>query len=243
MPSVRVDDGVNLHYEESGRGLPLVFVHEFAGDHRSWEPQMRFFSRRYRTIAYNARGYPPSDVPKDVAAYSQERAADDILGVLDHLGIAKAHVCGLSMGGYATRPFGLRHPGRALSRVVAGAGYGSVAAERDRFRQDSESTVRRFEAEGMQKVAGMYARGPTRVQFIDKDPRGWQEFHDQLAAGSAEGHALTMRGVQMKRPSIYELEAGLERLDVPTLIMTGDEGEPCPQPRLFIERQITSSGV
>ena len=150
MPHARVG-GVSLFYEEAGQGLPLLFVHEFAGDHRSWEPQVRFFSRRYRAIAYNARGYPPSDVPKDVAAYSQERAADDILGVLDHLGIAKAHVCGLSMGGYATLHFGLRHPGRALSLVVAGAGYGSVAAERDRFKQDSESTVRRFEAEGMAK--------------------------------------------------------------------------------------------
>jgi pimeloyl-ACP methyl ester carboxylesterase len=242
MPHARVG-GVSLFYEEAGQGLPLLFVHEFAGDHRSWEPQMRFFSRRYRAIAYNARGYPPSDVPKDVAAYSQERAADDILGVLDHLGIAKAHVCGLSMGGYATLHFGLRHPGRALSLVVAGAGYGSVAAEREKFKQDSESTVRRFEADGMAKVAGMYARGPTRVQFIDKDPRGWQEFHDQLAAGSAEGHALTMRGVQMKRPSVYELEAALERLEVPTLIMTGDEDEPCLEPGIFMKRKIRSSGL
>ena len=168
---------------------------------------MRFFSRRYRAIAYNARGYPPSDVPKDVAAYSQEQAADDILGVLDALGIARAHVCGLSMGGYATLTSAsatrgarcrwswrarLRQRGRGARPVQAGLG----------------ATVKRFEAEGMAKVAGMYARGPTRVQFIDKDPRGWQEFHDQLAAGSAEGHALTMRGVQMKRPSIYELEAG-----------------------------------
>ena len=243
MPSVRVDDGVNLHYEESGRGVPLVFVHEFAGDAESWQPQMRFFGRRYRAIAYNARGYPPSDVPKDVAAYSQEQAAEDIRGVLDALGIARAHVCGLSMGGYATLHFGLRHPGRALSLVVAGAGYGSVAGERDKFRQDSDATVRRFEADGMAKVAALYARGPTRVQFIDKDPGGWQEFHDKLAAGSAEGHALTMRGVQMKRPSIFELEAEMRKLDVPTLIMTGDEDDPCLEPAIFMKRAIRSSGL
>src|SRR4030095_11957879 len=123
MPSVRVDDGVNLHYEESGRGVPLVFVHEFAGDHRSWHLQMRFFSRRYRTIAFNARGYPPSDVPEDPAAYSQVQAVEDIRGVLDHLKVGRAHVVGLSMGGYATLHFGLSHPERALSLVVAGAGY------------------------------------------------------------------------------------------------------------------------
>ena len=119
-----------------GQGLPLVFVHEFAGDAQSWRPQMRFFGRRYRAIAYNARGYPPSEVPKEVAAYSQEQAAEDIRGVLDALGIAKAHVCGLSMGGYATLHFGSGTRAGALSLVVAGAGYGSVAAERDKFRQD-----------------------------------------------------------------------------------------------------------
>ena len=242
MPTARVN-GISIHYQEAGQGVPLVFVHEFAGEAASWQPQMRFFARRYRAIAYNARGYPPSDVPRDVAAYSQEQAAEDIRGVLDALGIARAHVCGLSMGGYATLHFGLRHPDRALSLVVAGAGYGSVAAERDRFRQDSDATVKRFEADGMAKVAALYARGPTRVQFIDKDPDGWREFHDRLAAGSAEGHALTMRGVQMKRPSVYELEAEMRRLEVPTLIMTGDEDDPCLEPAIFMKRTIRSSGL
>ena len=236
-------NGVSIYYEEVGQGLPLVFVHEFAGDAQSWQPQMRFFGRRYRAIAYNARGYPPSEVPKEFAAYSQEQAAEDIRGVLDALGIARAHVCGLSMGGYATLHFGLRHPGRALSLVVAGAGYGSVAAERDKFRQDSDATVKRFEADGMAKVAALYARGPTRVQFIDKDPGGWQEFHDKLAAGSAEGHALTMRGVQMKRPSVFELEAEMRKLEVPTLIVTGDEDDPCLEPAIFMKRAIRSSGL
>jgi pimeloyl-ACP methyl ester carboxylesterase len=243
VPTVRVDDGVGLFYEETGEGLPLVFVHEFAGEAASWDPQVRFFARRYRTIVYNARGYPPSDVPDDVAAYSQDRAADDIRGVLDGLGIGQAHVCGLSMGGYATLHFGLRYPARALSLVVAGAGYGSVAADREQFRQDSALTARRLEEEGMKAVADFYARGPTRVQFIDKDPRGWRDFAERLAAGSARGHALTLRGVQMTRPSIYELSERLERLDVPTLIMTGDEDEPCLDPGLFMKRKIPAAGL
>jgi pimeloyl-ACP methyl ester carboxylesterase len=243
VPTVRVDDGVGLFYEETGDGLPLLFVHEFAGEAASWDPQVRFFARRYRTIVYNARGYPPSDVPDDLAAYSQDRAADDIRGVLDGLGIGQAHVCGLSMGGYATLHFGLRYPERALSLVVAGAGYGSVAADRERFRQDSALTARRLEEEGMKAVAEFYARGPTRVQFIDKDPRGWRDFAERLAAGSARGHALTLRGVQMTRPSIYDLGERLERLDVPTLIMTGDEDEPCLDPALFMKRKIPTAGL
>ena len=142
MPTARVDS-VNLFFEEAGAGLPLVFVHEFAGDYRSWRLQMGFFSRRYRTLAFNARGYPPSDVPTEPKAYSQDEAAGDIRGLLDALGLTKAHVCGLSMGGYATLHFGLRYPERALSLVVAGAGYGSVPGDRAKFHADAELTARR----------------------------------------------------------------------------------------------------
>jgi pimeloyl-ACP methyl ester carboxylesterase len=236
-------NGVRLFYEEVGEGTPLVFVHEFAGEARSWHLQVRFFARRYRTIAYNARGYPPSDVPDDPKAYSQDQAADDIRGLLDALGIKKAHICGLSMGGYATLHFGLRYPERALSLVVAGAGYGSVAGEREKFRRDVEETALRFERDGMKAVAEFYTKGPTRVQFKDKDPAGWQEFYDMFCAQSAKGHALTMRGVQMSRPSVYELEAAMERMTVPTLIMTGDEDEPCLEPGIFMKRKIRSSGL
>ncbi len=235
MPRTLVN-GIHLFYEEVGQGTPLVFVHEFAGDYRSWRPQVSFFARRYRTIAYNARGYPPSDVPEDPAAYSQDQAVDDIRGLLDALRLPRAHVCGLSMGGYAALHFGLRYPERALSLVVAGAGYGSVPAEREKFRQDSELTARRFEQDGMAAAAEFYAKGPTRVQFMDKDPKGWEEFRRNLAEGSARGHALTLRGVQMTRPSIYDLGDRLERLEVPTLIVTGDEDDPCLEPGIFMKR-------
>jgi pimeloyl-ACP methyl ester carboxylesterase len=242
MPKARVN-GIDLYYEEHGQGTPLVFVHEFAGEVRSWDPQVNFFARRYRTIAYNARGYPPSDVPDDVKAYSQQQAADDIRGLLDALGIAKAHVCGLSMGGYATLHFGLSYPDRALSLVVAGCGYGSVVTDREGFKKDSDLVAQRFERDGMAAVAEFYSRGPTRVQFQDKDPRGWQVFHDLLAAGSAKGHMLTLRGVQMTRPSVFELGDRMETLNVPTLVVTGDEDDPCLEPGIFMKRKIPTSGL
>jgi pimeloyl-ACP methyl ester carboxylesterase len=241
MPYAPVS-GVKLYYEEVGRGTPIVFVHEFAGDGQSWDPQVKFFSRRWRTIAYNARGYPPSDVPEDPAAYSQAQAVEDLKGVLDHLRIDRAHVVGLSMGGYATLHFGLTHPERALSLTVAGCGYGSGPARAD-FQRDVDQVVRQFDEQGMAAVAAFYAKGPTRVQFMEKDPKGWQEFYDRLAAGSAKGHALTMRGVQRARPSVFELEAGLARLEVPTLIVTGDEDEPCLEPGIFMKRMIKTAGL
>jgi pimeloyl-ACP methyl ester carboxylesterase len=242
MPRVPVN-GIHLYYEETGQGAPLVFVHEFAGEAQSWHLQVRFFARRYRTIAFNARGYPPSDVPAEPTAYSQDQAAEDIRGLLDALGIAKAHICGLSMGGYATLHFGLRHPERALSLVVAGCGYGSVVADRARFQRDVAATAERFLAEPMAAVADDYCLGPARVQFRDKDPKGWQEFYDMFVAQSALGHGLTMRGVQLTRPSVYELEGALERLTVPTLIVTGDEDEPCLEPGIYLKRKIRTSGL
>src|SRR3972149_9533416 len=145
MPPADVG-GVKLDYEEAGQGTPLLFVHEFAGDGQSWRPQVRFFSRRYRTITFNARGYPPSDVPEDPRAYSQRQAVDDVRGGLDHLGISRAHVCGLSLGGYAPLHFGLDHPARALSLVVAGAGYGSD--DPARHRAEGGGGARRLAAEG-----------------------------------------------------------------------------------------------
>jgi pimeloyl-ACP methyl ester carboxylesterase len=234
---------VNLYYEVTGSGYPLLLVHEFAGDYRSWEPQVRYFSRRYQVITYNARGYPPSDVPEDVNAYSQEQAAEDIVGLLQCLNIPQAHLVGLSMGGYAVLHAGLRHPSRARSLVVAGCGYGSVSSERERFQQDSGQIAERLQREGMPAVAEVYARGPTRVQFADKDPRGWQEFAAQLAEHSAIGAALTLLGVQGRRPSVYALESQMRQLHVPTLIVTGDEDEPCLEPGLFMKRAIPTAGL
>ncbi len=236
-------DGVKLYYEETGSGLPVIFVHEFAGDYRSWEPQVRFFSRRYRCVTYNARGYPPSDVPKEPSAYSQAIAADDIAHVLRHLKIAKAHVVGLSMGGFATLHFGLRHSEMARSLVVAGCGYGSVREQRAQFQADSEAVAQRFETLGTAEVAKTYAVGPYRVQFQAKDPRGWEEFARMLAEHSATGSAMTLRGVQKARPSLWELEGELRRMTVPTLIVTGDEDEPCLEPNLFLKRTIPTAGL
>ena len=109
------EGGVGLHYEEAGEGTPVLFIHEFAGDHRSWEPQVRFLSRRHRCVTYAARGYPPSDVPTDPEAYSQDLAVADALAVLDHLGVERAHIVGQSLGGWAAMGLAIAHPDRVGS--------------------------------------------------------------------------------------------------------------------------------
>ena len=242
MPRVTVDDGVGLHYEEAGTGIPIVFVHEFAGDCRSYEAQLRHFSRRYRCVAYNARGYPPSDVPEP-ERYSQARAVDDIRGVMDGLGIDRAHVVGISMGGFATLHFGMTYPDRARSLVVAGCGYGAEPAARPQFAAEAEASASRFETEGMRRCAEAYALGPTRVQLQNKDARGWREFADQLAEHSEAGSARTMRGVQARRPGLYDLRDEMAAIATPMLVMTGDEDWPCLEPALLMKRIISSADL
>ena len=248
MPTVTAEDGVKLAYTEAGRGMPIIFVHEFAGDMRSWEPQLRFFSRRYRAIAFNARGYPPSDVPGDPAFYSQERATDDIRAVLRGLGIARAHVVGLSMGAFATLHFGLRHAKMAISLVAAGVGYGASPAGdpggvRARFHSEVEATAAGIRAEGMEKRALTYSRGPARLQLLEKDSRGHAEFAAMLGEHSTEGSALTMLGVQRARPNLYDLADRFRTMQVPTLIVCGDEDEPTLEPGIFLKRTIPMAGL
>ena len=243
MPLLTTDDGVRLHYEETGAGTPIVFVHEFAGDGRSWEPQVRHFARRYRCITYNARGYPPSDVPEDMERYSQQRARDDIRAVLDALKLDQAHIVGLSMGAFATLHFGMAYGQRALSLTVAGGAYGAHPTQHAKFQADSRANAEFIRREGMARFAATYGHGPTRVQLQNKDPRGFAEYARQLAEHSMLGSANTMAGYQGRRPSLYDFVAELKRIEVPTLLMLGDEEEPALEANLFLKRCIPTAGL
>ncbi len=242
MADATMTDGVRLHYEEAGQGTPIVFVHEFGGNYWSWEPQIGFFARRHRCVTYAARGFPPSAVPENVGAYSQARAADDIIDVMDAAGIERAHLVGLSMGGFAVLHAGLRRPDRVLSVTAAGAGYGAEKAHEEYFRGISAEVAARFE-QGAAAFAPVYAEGASRVQFQAKDPRGWALFAERLARHSGLGAANTMRGVQMRRPSLYDLEDQFRAMAAPLLVMVGDEDDHCLQPGLFLKRTVPSAGL
>jgi pimeloyl-ACP methyl ester carboxylesterase len=243
MGYVTTSDGIKLFYEDSGSGRPILFIHEFSGDYRSWELQVRYFARRYRCITFNARGYSPSDVPESVEMYSQRRAVDDARDVLDQLEIKRAHIVGLSMGGFAALHFGIHYPDRALSIVVGGAGFGAEPDKTEQFRQEVELVAKRFEEEGAQKFAPVYGSGPGREQYEIKDPRGFKEFLTQLAEHSSKGSALTLRGVQARRPSPFDLVPELEKMTVPALIIHGDEDRPCLGTGILLKRAIPSAGL
>ncbi|HSS94489.1 MAG TPA: alpha/beta hydrolase [Candidatus Dormibacteraeota bacterium] len=243
MPRARSADGVELHYEEAGSGFPILFIHEFAGDHRSWAPQVRHFSKSHRCLTYAARGYPPSEVPTDPAAYSQALAVADAVAVLDAAGAGTAHVVGLSMGGFASLHMVLRHPERVRAAVVAGAGYGAQPEKREQFRKESQAIADAFESMGSAKVSESYAVGPARVQLQNRNPAAWRVFVDALAQHDSTGAALTMRGVQAARPSLYGLQAQLRAVRTPLLIVAGDEDEGSLEPSLMLKRMIRTSGL
>lgn len=243
MPHATAKAGVKLYYEEAGAGIPIIFSHEFGGDYRSWEAQVRFFSRRYRCITYSARGYPNSDVPDDPDLYGQDQARDDIVAVLDHLEIDQAHVVGLSMGSYAALMVGISYPDRVRGLVLAAGGTGSEPDRVAEFRASTTSIADQFEKDGSAAVAATYGEGPGRVQFMNKDPRGFAEFQQWFGEHSAVGSAHTMRRFQGGRNSIWDYQADMVRLDKPTLIVCGDEDEACIRPSLFMKRHIATSGL
>lgn len=243
MTFATTPDGVKLYFEDTGNGTPIIFAHEYAGDHRSWEPQVRYFCRRHRCITYNARGYPPSDVPKNLKHYTQDFAWADILTVLNHLEIKAAHIVGLSMGGFAALHFSLHNADRALSLTIAGCGYGADLDKREQFKREAEAAADSIEVMTMKEYGKGYGLGPARVQFQNKDPRGWGEFEKQLREHSTVGSANTMRGIQAQRPSLYDLEDQIRELTVPTLILNGDEDEPCLDVGIYLKRTITSSAL
>ncbi|MDB5619866.1 MAG: alpha/beta hydrolase [Tardiphaga sp.] len=245
MPHVTTPDGTRLYYEEAGKGRPVVFVHEYAGDYRTWEPQLRYFTRSHRCITLSQRGYPPSDVPTDPARYGQDVARDDIIAILDELKIEKAHIVGHSMGASTALHVGINYPERCLSVTAASCGYGSspdpVFVEQGRAA--SRATAEMFETVDFPTAAARYADGATRQTQKNKDPRGFAEFAKMLADHSPVGHALTMRELQAKRPMLWEMEKALNAFSVPLLIIVGDEDDWCLDPSIFLKRAVPTAGL
>jgi pimeloyl-ACP methyl ester carboxylesterase len=242
MAFATTSDGTKLFYETVGNGTPIVFAHEFGGNHWSWEPQLNYFARRHQCLTYAARGYAPSDIPAEVEKYSQARAADDIIEVMDAAGFEKAHIVGLSMGAFACLHAALRHPQRILSAVVAGIGYGSEKKHEAYFRVNAQQVAASIERD-VERFAASYAVSASRVQFQEKDPRGWALFASRLAQHSSVGAANTMRGVQLRRPSLYDLQAELSALAAPLLVMCGDEDDHGLLPGIFLKRVVPRSGL
>jgi len=238
-----LSNGVRLYYEETGKGYPIIFVHEFGSDLREWEQQLRFFAREYRCIAYNARGYTPSDVPDKPEDYGFMHSVDDIANLMKDLNIKEAHIVGLSMGAYASLVFGIRYPKMAKSLVIAGVGSGSMPEDRESFYKMANETADVFLNEGSKSAAKIIGHSGSRIQLLNKDPRGWNEFMKHLGEHSEKGSAFTMQQYQALRPSLMDFEKEFKKINIPVLLALGDEDELCLEINIYLKRQISTAAL
>ena len=236
------NSGVKIHYQDVGQGPAMVFLHEYGGDHRSWEEQAAHFSNTYRCLVVSARGYPPSDVPEDESLYGQDIAIADAFAVMDDADVDTAIVIGLSMGAYTAIRLALQKPKRIDAVIAASGGSGSHLETRDVFKREAAALADVILAGG-KMVADKFAQGPTRTQLRRKNMKAWELFRTQLSEHPATGAAFTMRHVQGKRPSLHDFEAELKACTVPTLLMAGDEDEACIDINVWLKRTMPSAGL
>jgi pimeloyl-ACP methyl ester carboxylesterase len=241
MPYVTTSDGVRLYYEETGRGTPIVFAHEFSGDLRSWQLQVSHFRKKFRCVAFNARGYPPSDVPERVSKYSPARAVDDLADVMRHLKLGKAHIIGCSMGSQTTLHLGLTYPRMAISLTAIGAGSGSNHPSRAEQKRASAENARRYEEEGLEAMLARVGKAPNRVLLKHKNPLAWEDFERRFMEHSALGCANIQRGIQGTRAPLMSLGAKFRALKVPTHLVVGDADTGAIEPSLFIKRNCPAA--
>lgn len=233
-------DGVEIAYREYGKGVPIIFAHEFAGDMSSWEEQIKYFEKTNRVIVYNAVGYPPSDVPEAIELYDRSQQIKNLKGLIVSLGLPKANLVGLSMGAHMALGFALEYPDYLFSLVLAGAGTGS--SEVVDYRQEMEERAGLLEKNGMLGLVS-YTESDVRIGFKQRNPEEWSKFSQNFLAHSAIGSAKTLRGYQARRPSLYSLEDEIVQISLPTLLIVGDEDLPCVEPAKFMHSKIRNSSL
>ena len=236
MPTANVND-INVYYESHGIGFPLVFAYGIGGNTTEWEPQIPAFSKRYRFIVWDPRGHGKSDSPPNADQYTQEIFAQDLRGLLDHLGIQQAYVGGLSMGaGIATR-FTILHPERVAALLVIDSFSASGMETPPENRQMREEIIRLAETEGMQAVADYSMKNNPNISRTAAQGKELEERIRQMySSNSPVGYAHSTR---MLLNAAFEARL-LEGIKTPTLVLSGQEDPALPACR-YIHKRIVNS--
>jgi pimeloyl-ACP methyl ester carboxylesterase len=237
MPQAKAADGVKLYYEVQGSGPPIIFVHELAGTCRSFDMQVTALKARFQCIAFNARGYPPSDVPASSESYSQDIAGEDIGAVLDAAGVRDAHVMGVSMGSAAALQFALKRPARVRSAILCSIGSGSDAKPEE-YVGNMEAMAARVEKNGMRQIQENFTASPARLKLKEKNPAEFEKFLRELEKFSVLGLTNTMRGVQKRRPPLYAHKDRIAAMKTPTLVVLGGDDQGCNKPSHFLAETL-----
>ena len=225
MPTIQTEDGISLYFEESGAGDPILFVHEFGGDYRSWAHQVPVFFRTHRCLTYSARGFLPSSVPDDRNCYGQAWATSDALAVINHLNIERVHLVGTSMGSFTSLDFALKHPERTLSVTLVGNSSGPRNdAERNEYRRVwIGEEVRLREAQGTVGAVKVLENDPAYQSLQKNKPGAWATYAENLREQSVLGAIHILSTLHWNRRSLFDVETQLRTFDKPVLLVTGDD--------------------
>lgn len=235
MPLIRVND-IHLFYDEAGAGRPVVFVHAYPMGRKMWVPQAAHFRRRCRVIAYDCRGFGDSEAPTSADAYSQGQSVEDLRGMIQGLGIQPAAVVGLSMGGNIALHLALAYPDLVAGLVVCDTGAGSE--DPGQFRTVTEGWARAAETGGTDGFAAAILQHPIFGGYAARGPAEAEALRRMVTAHPAHGVAHTARRTLGRRPPIFALEAQLQALVVPALIVVGEKDLPCRAPSAYMQQRI-----
>ena len=225
MPKFQSADGVSIFFEDTGHGTPIVFVHEFGGDYRSWHRQVPALSHACRCITYCARGFLPSSVPQDRDHYGQAHSTGDLLALLDHLGLEAAHLVGTSMGSFTSLDFSLTYPERVLSVTLVGNSSGPRdATEQEQYRTTWVGhEIRLRQERGGDGAVAVLEDDPAYQSFQKEDPDGWAFYADNLRGQSAQGAIHVLSTVHWNRRSLFDDTDRIKAFDRPVMLVTGDD--------------------
>ncbi len=212
-------NGVEIAYDDAGRGEAILFFHAFPLNREMWDPQVAFLSPRHRTVRFDVPGFGESAPPPD--ALSIERIADDGAALLDRLGIGAAVVCGCSMGGYAALAFASRHPDRLRGIVLADTRSGADSPEGRRGRHEMAVRVER---EGWAAARDSMLPRLLAPATLRERPEIVATVERMIARASVEGIVAALRAMAGRPDRSGELSS----IRVPALIVCGREDALTP---------------
>jgi pimeloyl-ACP methyl ester carboxylesterase len=217
-------NGIEIDYAVSGSGPPVVLSHGYSATRRMWDGQHRAFGDRYQVISWSMRGHGQTESPADPAQYSAGLTVADMRALLQHLGIARAVIGGLSLGGYASLGFYLAHPEMVRALVICDSGPGYRNAEaRAAWNQRAHERAAELEARGLDALSGR-----------SREMREAMGEHR-----SAQGLAHAARGMLAQEgPRVID---GLAGIQVPTLIIVGDQDQPFLAPCEYMAKKISGA--
>jgi pimeloyl-ACP methyl ester carboxylesterase len=214
-------NGIEIDYEVTGRGRSLILGHGYGATRRMWSGQHAALGDRYRLITWDMRGHGQTETPDDPAQYSTELTVADTRGLLKMLGVSRAVVGGLSLGGYMSLAFYLAHPEMVEALIIcdSGPGYRNVDA-RAAWNQRAHQRAAELEARGLDALGGR----SREVREAVGQHRG------------AQGLAHAARGMLAQQDS--HVIDGLAGIRVPTLVVVGDRDEPFLAPCQYMAKKI-----